>query len=119
MSADAVYAVFSHFCDVVRVGDLSDPVVRTLRGASGDVVTAYACWHTKGRFLLGGPKIALRAGGWHGRPAKEGGGGVPEMGFCAGPFVLCKDGCCRQRCRNTNFWPGKIFFTKKCSPTYV
>ena len=26
------------------------------------------------------------------------------MGFRAGPFVLCKckDGCCRQRCWNTN-----------------
>ena len=44
---------------------------------------------------LGAPKIALRGGGggWHGRPAKEG-GGVPEMGFRAGPFVLCEDGCC-------------------------
>ena len=44
-------------------------------------------------------------GGWHGRPAKEGGGGFPEMGFRAGPFVLCKDGCCHQRHRNTNFGP--------------
>ena len=68
---------------------------------------------------LGGPKIALRGGGggrrWHGRPAKEG-GGVPEMGFRAGPFVLCKDGCCHQRRRNTNFGP-ENFFTKKFSPT--
>ena len=30
---------------------------------------------------------------------------VAEMGFRAGPFVLCKDGCCHQRRRNTNFPP--------------
>ena len=41
-SADAVYAVFSHFCYVGGFGDLGDPVVPTLRGASGDVVTVYA-----------------------------------------------------------------------------
>ena len=27
------------------------------------------------------------------------------MGFRAGPFVLCKDRCCRQRRRNTSFVP--------------
>ena len=47
------------------------------------------------------------------------GGEVPEMGFCAGPFVLCKDGCCHQRRRNTNFGLDNFFFTKKFSPTYV
>ena len=31
------------------------------------------------------------------------------LGFCAGPFVLCTDGCCRQRCRNTNFGPENFF----------
>ena len=25
------------------------------------------------------------------------------------PFVLCKDGCCRQRCWNTNFGPNSFF----------
>ena len=64
---------------------------------------------------LSGPKIALPGGGWHGRPAKEG-GGVPEMGFRAGPFVLCKDGCCHQRRRNTNFGPENFFSLKKFSP---
>ena len=54
-------------------------------------------------------------GGWHGRPAKEG-GGVPEMGFRAGPFVLWKDGCCHQRRRNTNFGPEKFFSPKKFPP---
>ena len=34
----------------------------------------------------------------------EGGEGVPEMGFRGGPSVLCKDGCCRQRHRNTKFY---------------
>ena len=41
-SADAVYAVFSHFWYVGSFGDLGDPVVRTLRGVSGDVVIVYA-----------------------------------------------------------------------------
>ena len=41
-SSNAVDALFSHFCYVGGVGDLSDPVVPTLRGVSGDVVTAYA-----------------------------------------------------------------------------
>ena len=41
-SADAVYALFSHFWYVGSFGDLGDPVVPTLRGASGDVVTIYA-----------------------------------------------------------------------------
>ena len=33
---------FSHFWYVGGFGDLGDPVVPTLRGASGDVVTVYA-----------------------------------------------------------------------------
>ena len=37
-----VYALFSHFWYVGGFGDLGDPVVPTLRGASGDVVTIYA-----------------------------------------------------------------------------
>ena len=41
-SADAVYALFSHFWHVGGFGDLGDPVVPTLRGVSGDVVTVYA-----------------------------------------------------------------------------
>ena len=41
MSAIALYALFSHFCYVGGFGDLGDPVVRTLRGVSGDVVTVY------------------------------------------------------------------------------
>ena len=34
------------------------------------------------------------------------GAGGGEMGFCAGPFILCKSGCSRQ---NTNFGPTKFF----------
>ena len=34
MSADAVYALFSHFCYVGGVGDLGDPVLPTVRGVS-------------------------------------------------------------------------------------
>ena len=33
---------FSHFCYVGGLGDLGDPVVSTLRGVSGDVVTVSA-----------------------------------------------------------------------------
>ena len=40
-SAYAVYALFSHFCYVGGFGDLGDPVVSTLRGANGNVVTIY------------------------------------------------------------------------------
>ena len=39
-SAYGVYALFSHFG--YGFGDLGDPVVPTLRGVSGDVVTLYA-----------------------------------------------------------------------------
>ena len=41
-SAYAFYALFRNFCYVGGFGDLSDPVVPTLRGMSGDVVTVYA-----------------------------------------------------------------------------
>ena len=42
-SAYAVYALTTYFCWYAGgFGDLSDPVVPTLRGVSGDVVTAYA-----------------------------------------------------------------------------
>ena len=41
-SAHAVYAIFSHFCYVGGFGNLGDPVVPTLRGVSGDVVTVCA-----------------------------------------------------------------------------
>ena len=37
-----VYAFFSHFWYVGSFGDLGDPVVPTLRGVSGDVVTVHA-----------------------------------------------------------------------------
>ena len=41
-SARAGYALFSHFWYVGAFGDLGDPVVPTVRGVSGDVVTVYA-----------------------------------------------------------------------------
>ena len=46
-------------------------------------------------------------------PGKDRGGGVTEMGFRAGPFVLCKDGCSHERCRNTNFGSENLFHEKK------
>ena len=42
MSAHAVYALFSHFWYFGGFGDLGDPVLPTLRGVGGDVVTVYA-----------------------------------------------------------------------------
>ena len=50
-SADAVSALSSHFWYVGGFGDLGDPVVPTLRGVSGDVVTVYADSDTEGCFL--------------------------------------------------------------------
>ena len=50
-SADAVYALSSLFCYVWGFGDLGDPVVSTLRGASGDVLIVSAYWDMEGRFL--------------------------------------------------------------------
>ena len=40
-STYAVYAFCGHFWYVGGLGDLGDPVVPTLRGVSGDVVTVY------------------------------------------------------------------------------
>ena len=51
-------------------------------------------------------------------PGEGGGGEVPEMGFRAGPFVLCKDGCCHQRRRNTNFGL-ENFFSRKNFPPHI
>ena len=48
---DAVYAVSSRFPYFGVFGDLSDVVVPSLRGASDDVVAAYAYQDTNGRFL--------------------------------------------------------------------
>ena len=42
MSAQAVYALFSHSWYVGGFRDLCDPALPTLRGVSGDVVTVYA-----------------------------------------------------------------------------
>ena len=41
-SAYAVYAIFRHFWCVESFGNLGDPMVPTLRGMSGYVVTVYA-----------------------------------------------------------------------------
>ena len=63
------------------------------------------------------PENCFAGGGWHGRLAKEGGGaGVPEMGFRAEAFVLCKDGCCHQRRPNTISGRENFFSLKKFPP---
>ena len=51
MGRSGTSAFFSHFCYVGGFGDLGDPVVPTLRGTSGDVVTVSASQDTEGRFL--------------------------------------------------------------------
>ena len=56
----------------------------------------------------GALKIALRGGGDMDARRRRG-GGVGEMGFRVGPFVLSKNGCWRRRRRNTNFGPKKFF----------
>ena len=58
--AHAVYALFSHFCYVGGFGDLGDPVLPTVRGVSGDIVTVYAYQDTKEHFLQS--LALLRAG---------------------------------------------------------
>ena len=59
-SANAGYALSSHFCYVGDFGNLGDPVVPTLRGCTWGVVTVYAYWDTEGRFLQS--LALLRAG---------------------------------------------------------
>ena len=63
-------------------------------------------------------------GGMAWAPGEGGGGEVPEMGFRAGPVVLCKDRCCHQRRRNTNFglenfFSQKNFFSRKNFPPHM
>ena len=63
---------------------------------------------------LGGPKIALQGGGWHGRPAKEGGGGsewasVPGPLFCVRTDVATKGA-------GTQILARKIFFHEQIFP---
>ena len=50
-SASAIYALFSHFSHVGGFGDFGDPVIPTLRSVSEDVVTIYAYYDMKRRFL--------------------------------------------------------------------
>ena len=50
-SANAHDALFRHICIVGGFGDLGDPMVATLRGVSGDVVTVYAYYETKRGFF--------------------------------------------------------------------
>ena len=77
------------------------------------------CGGTRTLLTLGNGRLCGGGGGDGMGARRRRGGGVPEMGFRAGPFVLCKDGCCHQRRRNTNFGPENFFPTQKISPTYV
>ena len=57
-SVDAIFAVVNRssyllyaFLGFIVFGDFTHPVVPTLSGASGDVMTVYAYWDAKGRFF--------------------------------------------------------------------
>ena len=85
-------------------GMLRIPWCTTIRWCAKDIKKA-------ARNLLCGGGMAWAPG------EGGGGGGVPEMGCCAAPFVLCKDVAAKGA--GTQILARKIFFTKKCSPTYV
>ena len=53
------------------------------------------------------------------RRRKGGGGGVGEMGFRVGPFVLCKNGCWRQRHRNTNHLEERLLDQAQARASYT
>ena len=77
------------------------------------------CRRWRGSERLGGPKIALRGGGggWHGLPAKEGGGsrnGLPCRALC---FVEGR--MSPPKASEHKFWPGNFFSRKHFPPTYV
>ena len=81
---------------------------------------AWSCrgYRTETRGRRAARKLLCGEGGMAWAPGEGGGGGVPEMGFRPGPFVLCKDGCCHQRRRNTNFGP-ENFFPRKNFPPHM
>ena len=69
-------------------------------------------------YRTGRPENCFAGGRWHGRPAKEGGGGfqkwasVPGPLFCGGTDVATKG-------TGTQILTRKFFSMKKFSPTYV
>ena len=74
-------------------------------------------WSTKTEHIGQPENCSAGGGGGTWTPAEGGrGGGVGEMGFRVGPFVLCKNGCWRQRHRNTKFGPKKFFSTNNSPP---
>ena len=76
---------------------------------------ARGCVTQTATHLLSKATRKLLSGGEDGMGARRR-TGVPEMGFRAGPFVLCKDRCCRQRRWNTNFGPENFFHEKNFPP---
>ena len=74
----------------------------------------FAMWPAL-RGSTGRPENCFVGGDGMGTRRRRRRGGVREMGFRARPFVLCKDGGCHQRRRNTNFGPEK-FFSRKNFP---
>ena len=70
------------------------------------------------RTLLGDLKIALR-GGADMDARRRRGGGVGEKGFRVGPFVLCKNGCWRQRRRNTNHLEERLLDQAQARASYT
>ena len=66
----------------------------------------------------GRPENCFAGGGWHGRPAKEGGGWFQKWASVPGP-LFCGRTDVATKGAGTQILTRKIFFMKKFSPTYV
>ena len=64
-------------------------------------------------FLGGG------GGGWHGRPAKEGGGGFQKWASVPGPLFCVRTDVATKGAGTQKILARKNFYRKKFSPTYV
>ena len=73
--------------------------------------------YLRGTRMSGRPENCFAGGGWHGRPAKEG-GGVPEMGFRARPFV-CVRTVVATKGAGTQILARKKFFHSKFFPPHM
>ena len=73
---------------------------------------------TLGCLDVGRPENCFAGGGWHGRLAKEGGGGFQKRASVPGP-LFCARTVVATKGAGTQILARKIFFTQKFSPTYV
>ena len=71
-------------------------------------------YHRMGKLGTGRPENCFARGGWHGRPAKEGGGAFQKWASVPGPFFcvrtdLATKGAGTQILARKNFFHDKIF----------